>query len=91
MTQAQVKFRPLTPQEKAQVDPKGVILGKTDLPLEDILIEPSSQYIDPTAQSAIDNKSVASATTEVKATATKNQDDQRFIHKKEDNYVVLRL
>lgn len=27
----------------------------------------------------------------MKATATKNVGDQKYIHKKEDNYVVLRL
>ena len=75
MTQAQVKFRPLMAKEKAEVDPKSQILGKIELPIDDVIIEPSSQYVDPTAQSAIDNKSVASATTEVKATATKNQAD----------------
>jgi hypothetical protein len=42
MSAAQVKFRSLTLQEKMQVDPKGQILGKTDLPADEIMIEPSS-------------------------------------------------
>ena len=75
MTAAQVKFRALSHLEKMQVDPKNIILGKTDLPSGEIIIEPSSQYVDPTAQSAIDNKSVASATTEMKATATREVGD----------------
>lgn len=49
MSAAQVKFRSLTAQEKMQVDPKNKILGKIELPIDDVIIEPSSQYIDPTA------------------------------------------
>ena len=42
MTQAQVKFRPFTEKERREVDPAGLILGAVELPIDEILIEPSS-------------------------------------------------
>jgi len=60
------------------------------MPKKEIFVDPSESYLDSTAQSA--SGSIAdSATTNIKALVAGHPDDQKFVYKKNDNYVVLLL
>ena len=59
------------------------------MPKKEIKVDPSETYLDTTAQSTSGSQVPDSATTNIKALVASFEEDQRFVYKKSDNWVIL--